>query len=241
MSLQPYVVLSAAVSLDGRLDDASPHRLVLSHPRDLDRVDEERAAADAILIGATTLRRDHPRLLVSDAARRRRVAAGRPEHPAKVVVSGSGDLDPTLAFWHCGGEKLVFTVDAALVRTRRELGAFATVTATGSVLDWQAVLAGLGRHGVRRLLVEGGGTVHTQLLALDLADELHLAVAPLLVGSAQAPRFLGDASYPGGSTARMRLLETRVLGDTVLLRYAPRDRKGSPTHLITTGDDHSSV
>jgi 5-amino-6-(5-phosphoribosylamino)uracil reductase len=61
-------------------------------------------------------------------------------------------------------------------------------------------------------------------MAADLADEVHLAVAPLLVGDPAAPKFLGTASYPGGSTARMKLLEARVIGDVVLLRYAPKDR-----------------
>lgn len=49
---QPYVLLSAAVSLDGFLDDTGPERLLLSGPADFDRVDEVRAASDAILIGA---------------------------------------------------------------------------------------------------------------------------------------------------------------------------------------------
>lgn len=225
MAIRPYVVLSAAVSLDGRLDDTSRDRLVLSNPRDLDRVDQERAAADAILVGATTLRRDNPRLLVASADRRaRRVALGRPEHPLKVTVTGSAELDTSYAFWHCGGEKLVFTVDGALRRARRDLGGLADVVSTGPALDWHLLLDELGRRGVERLLVEGGGTVHTQLLAQDLADELHLVVAPLLVGEAGAPVFLGPASYPGGPAARMTLLEARPVGDVVLLRYAPKLR-----------------
>ncbi|WP_181797829.1 dihydrofolate reductase family protein, partial [Streptomyces sp. WELS2] len=48
----PYVLLSAAVSLDGYLDDTGPERLLLSGPADFDRVDGVRASADAILVGA---------------------------------------------------------------------------------------------------------------------------------------------------------------------------------------------
>ena len=55
MPPRPYVLLSCAVSLDGCLDDATPHRLVLSGPEDLDRVDAERAGCDAILVGAGTI------------------------------------------------------------------------------------------------------------------------------------------------------------------------------------------
>lgn len=56
----PYVLLSAAVSLDGCLDDTGPGRLLLSGPADFDRVDEVRAESDAILVGAGTLRADNP-------------------------------------------------------------------------------------------------------------------------------------------------------------------------------------
>ncbi|MFJ8308566.1 MULTISPECIES: RibD family protein [unclassified Streptomyces] len=226
MAIRPYVLLSAAVSVDFRLDDTARERLVLSNDLDLDRVDRERAAADAVLIGATTLRKDNPRLLVKSAeGRARRIAAGRPEHPLKVTVTASGELDAVLPFWHCGGGKLVFTVDGAVDKARRSLGALAEVVSTGPVLDWPLVLDELGRRGVRRLLVEGGGTIHTQFLAGNLADELHLVIAPLLVGEAAAPKFLAPASYPGGPTARMKLLEARPIGDVVLLRYAPKSRE----------------
>jgi 5-amino-6-(5-phosphoribosylamino)uracil reductase len=67
-------------------------------------------------------------------------------------------------------------------------------------------------------MVEGGGRVHTQLLRQGLADELQLAVAPLFVGEADAPRMFGPGAYPPG---RMRLVETRQVGDVVLMRYVP--------------------
>jgi riboflavin-specific deaminase-like protein len=225
MSSRPYVILSAATSVDGYLDDTSPDRLLLSNAEDFDRVDEVRASCDAILIGATTMRRDNPRLLVNSPERRaKRVADGKPEYPLKVTVTASGNLDAGLKFWHHGGDKLAFTVDSSLERVRTALDGLADVVSTGPHLDWGRVLDELGRRGVSRLMVEGGGTIHTQLMAQDLADEVHLAIAPLLVGQEGAPKFLGIADYPGGSAARMRLLEARTIGDVVLLRYAPKER-----------------
>ncbi|MES9558789.1 MULTISPECIES: dihydrofolate reductase family protein [unclassified Streptomyces] len=222
---RPYVLLSAATSVDGYLDDTSSDRLLLSNSEDFDRVDQVRAGVDAILIGANTMRRDNPRLLVNSEERRaKRVADGKPAFPLKVTVTASGNLDADLKFWHHGGEKLVFTVDSAVEKVRATLAGLADVVSVGPELDWGQVLDELGRRGVGRLMVEGGGTIHTQLMAQNLADEVHLAVAPLLVGQADAPQFLGAADYPGGSTARMRLLEARALGDVVLLRYAPKER-----------------
>ncbi|CAL9524959.1 hypothetical protein SUDANB145_03904 [Streptomyces sp. enrichment culture] len=216
---RPYVLLSAAVSLDGYLDDTGPDRLLLSSPADFDRVDGERARADAILVGAGTIRADNPRLLVNSAERRAaRLAAGQPEFPLKVAVSGSGELDPAAAFWHTGGEKVLLTTDQGAERARA-LRLAAGVVPLGPALHWPAVLAYLHeRHGVRRLMVEGGGTVHTQLLRAGLADELQLVLAPLLVGDPAAPRLFGPGDYQRG---RLRLVETRRIEDVVLMRYVP--------------------
>lgn len=219
---QPYVLLSAAVSLDGYLDDTGPERLLLSGPADFDRVDEVRAASDAILIGAGTLRTDNPRLLVNSPERRAaRVAAGEPEYPLKVTVTATGDLDPAANFWHTGGEKLTYTTDKGAERLRA-LGVATDIFSLGPELDWRTLLDHLGTvRGVRRLMVEGGGRVHTQLLQQGLADEIQLALAPLFVGEADAPRLFGPGAYPGGPLSRLRLLETRPVGDVILARYAP--------------------
>jgi 5-amino-6-(5-phosphoribosylamino)uracil reductase len=79
---------------------------------------------------------------------------------------------------------------------------------------------------VGRLLVEGGGTVHTQFLAADLADELHLAVAPFLVGDPAAPRFVGAGTFRHDASHRMRLVEARAVGDMAVLRYRLGDSDG---------------
>ncbi|MEV0177528.1 dihydrofolate reductase family protein [Streptomyces sp. NPDC050803] len=216
---KPYVLLSAAVSLDGYLDDTGPERLLLSSPADFDRVDEVRASVDAILVGAGTIRADNPRLLVNSPERRAaRVAAGRPEYPLKVTVSGTGELDPAVRFWHTGGEKVVYTTEKGAERARA-LGLAADVVPLGGPdLDWRLLLADLYARGVRRLMVEGGGRIHTQLLQQGLADELQLVLAPLFVGDPAAPRLFGPGGYQSG---RLRLVETRQIQDVVLMRYLP--------------------
>jgi 5-amino-6-(5-phosphoribosylamino)uracil reductase len=99
------------------------------------------------------------------------------------------------------------------------LGEKATVLEAGDPLGLGKVLGDLARRGTRRLLVEGGRTVHTRFIADGLADELQLAVAPFFVGDSGAPRFLADGRFPHGPGNRMTLAETRQLGDMALLRY----------------------
>lgn len=220
---RPYVTLSVATSIDGYIDDTSPSRLLLSNADDFDRVDQVRADSDAILIGAGTMRADNPRLLVNSEERRSaREAAGKPAYPLKVTVTKTGDLERELKFWHHGGEKVAYTTDAAEDKLRARLKGLADVVSTGEDLDFGALLDNLGERGIQRLMVEGGGHIHTAFLSQDLVDEIHLVVAPLIVGQSDAPRFLHPADYPWASTRRMTLAEARTIGDVVLMRYLPK-------------------
>ena len=128
MSDRPYTLLSCSVSLDGYLGDQSP-RLALSNDADLDRVDEVRATCDAIMVGATTVRTDNPRLLVRSQARRdRRTALGLAPSPMKITVSERVDLDAHSNFFTAGEtEKLVYTSSPRVRDARARLGPVATM------------------------------------------------------------------------------------------------------------------
>jgi 5-amino-6-(5-phosphoribosylamino)uracil reductase len=221
----PYVLLSCAMSVDGYVDDTSPDRLLLSNEADFDRVDGQRALADAVLVGATTIRRDNPRLLVRTAARRSaRQERGLPVSPAKVTITGSGDLDPQASFFTSGGAevaKLVYCASPAVRAAEDRLGMVpaTSIIDAGSPLDLVTVLTDLAARGIRRLMVEGGQNTHTRFLAAGLADELQLVIAPFFVGDPGAPRFVGPAAFPWDSGHRMTLAEARPIGDVVLLRY----------------------
>lgn len=225
---RPYVLLSCGMSIDGYLDNASGRRLLLSNDADFDRVDAVRADCDAILVGAGTVRRDDPRLLVRSAdRRRRRVAAGHPPTPMKVTVTGSADLDPQARFFTVGDvDKVVYCATASLGSARSRLAGLATVVDCGDPVDLRRVVGDLHVRGVDRLMVEGGGRVHTQFLTAGLVDELHLVVAPIFVGDSRAPRFVGDGSFPWHADRRATLVEVRQIGDVALLRYALSSRFG---------------
>ncbi|WP_405097867.1 RibD family protein [Micromonospora sp. NBC_01412] len=228
MSRRPYVLLSCAMSIDGYLDDTTAVRLLLSNDADFDRVDAVRAECDAILVGANTIRKDNPRLLVRSQARRDdRIARGLPASPTKVTLTGQGDLDPDAQFFRAGDtEKIVYCATPGWDKAQERLAGVATVVDVGNPADPRRVVEDLASRGIQRLMIEGGGTIHTQFLTAGLADELHLVIAPFFVGDSTAPRFVNDGSYPWNPSDRAQLVETRQLGDVVLLRYALSPRYG---------------
>jgi 5-amino-6-(5-phosphoribosylamino)uracil reductase len=222
MSERPYILLSCGVSMDGYLDGGTSTRLLLSNDADLDRVDAVRAESDAILVGAATVRNDNPRLLVRAQDRRAaRVARGLSPSPIKVTVTERGKLDACANFFaRDDTEKLVYCPSDVTAETGDRLGSVATVVDGGRRVEMSRLCEDLGARGVARLMVEGGGTVLTQFLTDDLADELHLVVAPLFVGDSRARRFVDDGRFPWNPERRATLAEVRRIDDVVLLRYA---------------------
>jgi 5-amino-6-(5-phosphoribosylamino)uracil reductase len=222
MSDRPYTLLSCCISLDGYLDDATSTRLRLSNDLDLARVDEVRAGCDAILVGANTVRKDDPRLLVrTPALRSARTAAGRRPSPIKVTVTRTAALDPGARFFTAGdSDRLVYCSSPTAAEARSRFGAAAAVVDAGLRPSLGHVLRDLAGRGVERLLVEGGGSVLTQVLEAGLADELQLAVAPVFVGDHRARRFVEDGRFPWTAARRADLIDTRAIGDVALLRYA---------------------
>jgi len=209
------------MSVDGYIDDATAVRLRLSNAADLDRVDSVRAGCDAILVGANTIRRDDPKLLIkSDARRRQRQARGRQPDLIKVTLTNSGDLNPEAKFFTTGtADKLVYAGSAVAPYLVPLLGERAVVIDGGDPVSLPVLLGDLAVRGVRRLMVEGGGGIHTRFLTAGLVDELQLAVAPFFVGDPSAPRFVRPGVFPSDPEHPMRLAEATRIGDVALLRY----------------------
>jgi len=217
---RPYTLLSCAVSIDGYLDDASPDRLILSGADDLDEVDALRAAADAILVGAGTVRADNPRLLVRDPARiAAREAAGKPPHPLRVTVTATGDLDPAARFFTGPGAALVYCASPAVAAAEKKFKG-AVVIDAGADLSLAAVLQDLHlERTVATVLIEGGARILRDALAASLADELRLAIAPFFVADPAAPRFGLPAAYPQTPAHPMTLTSLRQVDGVAVHRY----------------------
>lgn len=216
--------MSAAISLDGYIDDGTRQRLMLSSLEDFADVDRARAECDAILVGAETVRRDNPSLVLRDPALvEARRLRGEPPEPAKVTVTTSGNLDPASNFFLAGrAPKLVVCPVAIEAALGERLGTAAEVVPLESVTP-AAVVRALADRGIRRLFVEGGATVLTAFLSAGAFHRLRLAIAPFFVGDDRAPRFVKAAHFPNDASHRLRVADTRVLGDVTVIDLVNED------------------
>src|ERR687893_248726 len=179
-AFRPFVTLSYAQTLDGRLATSTGGSQWISAPESLRFSHELRAKHDAIMVGSGTACKDDPRLTV-------RLVAG--QNPLRVIVDSTLRIPLTAAILKEGaapGTVLAVT-DRAPAAKRDEVRALgATVlclpTNTGGRVDLASLLTALHDRGVRSVLVEGGAGMITALLRARLVDRLVVCVAPKILG-----------------------------------------------------------
>lgn len=222
MKNTPYVIAKCAMSLDGYIDDSTSERLILSDEADFDRVDEERAKCDAILVGAETIRKDNPKLRIrSESRRKNRLLKGLAESLIKVTMTSRGDLCEELNFFkYDNSPKIVYCSKQSYQQLNHKVGKFADVVPVeDDTISPQFILEDLHKRGVNRLMIEGGSKVLTMFLAEGCVDELQVSIAPFFVGQEDASKFVNSANFPHNKNNRMKLERVEMIGDMAMLTY----------------------
>lgn len=186
-----------------------------------------RAAADAILVGAGTVRaEDYGPAAGPTQRRRRRAEKGLTPSPRLVVVSNRLGLDADARVFSDPQRPPLLVTNRQAVSARPDVAARGEVLLCGEAeVDLARALRVLAARGLARVLCEGGPGLNASLFALDLIDEVFLTVAPALVGG-EAPRIIAPLGNP--SPRPLELLALREHGGELLLRYGvvrpPADR-----------------
>lgn len=214
--------MNVAMSADGKISSRRRESFPLGSPTDRELMDILRARADAVVIGASTLRHDGWAIRVrTPRVRERRVARGRPPHPLNVVLTTRLDLPAGCQFFtHARTEKLVITTRQATPRRVQRFSRLAEVAVlprrTLRVVD---VVHLLEDRGVKRLLIEGGGELNYSFFEAGLVDELYLTVTPRIIGGRSAPTPVDGTGFLQATHRKLTLVSSRRRGDEVFLKY----------------------
>jgi 2,5-diamino-6-(ribosylamino)-4(3H)-pyrimidinone 5'-phosphate reductase len=224
---RPFTFINVAVTADGKIDTFERRGAAISSKRDKQRVDRLRAGAGAVMVGGHTLLQEDPALTVkSEALRAERVARGLPPNPLKVGVVTRAGLDPAGDFLTAGPASVVIFTTAQTSNDELELlrSSGARVYILGdSQVNLLGALETLYGMGIRRLMVEGGGTLNFELLRLGLVDELTLYVAPLVFGGLSAPTLAAGSGFVRDQALSLDLVDLEKWEDGgVLLHYKPK-------------------
>jgi riboflavin-specific deaminase-like protein len=188
----PFVLVNMSMTADGKIATANREVSTFGSRHDRQHLLDLRATADAVMAGARTVDANAVDLGPGGASfRRLRRSRGLVEHNLRIVVSGSGTLNLAAHIFTRRFSPIVILTTARASRRRlRRLRALAdeVVVCGRRHLDFRAALRWLrARHGVRRLVCEGGGELNEALFRAGLVDELHLTICPLVFGGRRAP------------------------------------------------------
>ncbi|ELZ77157.1 5-amino-6-(5-phosphoribosylamino)uracil reductase [Haloferax gibbonsii ATCC 33959] len=216
-----HVHVNAAASLDGKLSSRRREQVKISGDDDFDRVDEIRAAADAVAVGVGTVLADDPHLALDDpdlvAAREDR---GDPPHPARVVADSRARTPTDARILDDAATAYVLVSEAAPDARREALESAGAelVVAGAERVSLPDAFDALESRGVERLMVEGGGELIFSLFEAGLVDELTLYVGSMVIGGRDAPT-LADGEGFVADFPRLSLRGVERVDDGVLLTY----------------------
>ncbi len=225
--MRPYVIVNVAMSADGKISTRERRQVRISGTQDFIRVDRLKAGCDAVMVGIGTVLADDPSLTVkSEECRTYRRKQGRDDHPVRIVVDSSARTPPGASVLHKGeGRRVIAVAGKAESAKIAVLEKKATVLVCGEdEVDLPALMDELGDMGIRRIMVEGGGTLIAGLIQAGLVHEINTYIGNILIGGKDAPTisdgegFINESSFP-----RLSLLEVLRIEDGILLHWKVKD------------------
>jgi 2,5-diamino-6-(ribosylamino)-4(3H)-pyrimidinone 5'-phosphate reductase len=221
---RPFVSINMAMTADGKITSALREEPAFASRHDKKTMDRLRAEADAVLVGAGTLRADDPPLHVRDPEMKaHRRALGKPDGLVNVLVTASARVNPGSRFFTgpVAVERIVATVLDAPAENLAGLAKVAEVWTIGrGRVDLHELLRRLKARGIERLLVEGGGELNWGFVRDDLFDELYVTIAPALLGGRDAPTPCEGEGLTMVGQRRLRLIAADVKDGEIFCHYA---------------------
>lgn len=228
---RPFVFVNMAMSADGKIATADRSLSTFGSHHDKENMMLLRARADAVMAGARTVDA-HPVNLDPGPARFRalRLERGLAEYNLRVVVSGSGSINPGAQIFKRRFSPIIVLTGAGASAARlRRLKSLADDVWTSEQveIDFAAALRWLGKKwNVRTLLCEGGAALNGALFTAGLVDEINLTLCPRIFGGRSAPT-IADGPHPRtlAMAERFRMKSVRQIGDELFVVYRREDEK----------------
>ena len=224
----PFVLVNMAMTADGKIATANRAVSSFGTARDHEHLLELRATADAVMAGARTVDLNPINMGPGPAKfRRQRLKRGLSEYNLRVIVSGSGTINPSAEVFKQRFSPIIVltTARTSKAKLQRIRGLADDFKICGQrEIDFRIALRWLReKWGVKRLLCEGGGEVNDALFRAGLVDELHLTICPKIFGGREAPTIADGLGFSRLlDAARFQLKSSRRIGDEMFLVFERR-------------------
>jgi riboflavin-specific deaminase-like protein len=218
----PFVVATFAMTVDGKVTTKKLSPVDFTSREDKLHLFRQRALADAVLLGHTSLKRDNVRLGLPTDLQEARVKRRQSRCPLRVIVSNEGKIDYRLNIFQSAVSPIIIFSSRRMPRKYQlALEKKATLhLSNANHVDLVGMLQTLrNQYKVRTVACEGGPTLFRSLLEQDLIDQLNLTIAPYMFGGAKAPTLTGVSKKFLPASVSCSLSDMRIIGEECFLTY----------------------
>jgi len=212
---KPFVVVKTATSLDGKIACQDGTSKWITGPEARKNAHYQRAASQAILVGAETALADNPMLNVRDI--------DVDVKPLRVVLDSRGRVTTGHLLDLNIGPTLIFTSNKAPSESLRlweeKKVEFLIVDSDHNGLNLPQVLSELGKRGILQLLIEGGGKVHSSFLKQDLTDLLVFYHGACLIGATGKSWAQDSFASTMADVKKWNIREVKQFGNDICVEY----------------------
>jgi len=211
---KPYVILSAAISIDGKISTRTG-KSKLSSTEDFVRLHKLRAKVDGILIGKNTAIKDNPLLTVRHT---------RGKNPVRIILDSKGEIPNKSKILQTSNKiPTIIAVSKQITKSNLEkLNKFPVeiISVGEKSVNLKLLLKKLSKKDISTILVEGGGTVNWEFIKQNLFDELIITISPFLIGGNDAiPLIQGEGFDKISKSPKLQLKSTKRLKNHLVLNY----------------------
>ena len=213
-SYRPRIILSAAITLDGKLATRTGDSK-LSSKKDKIRVHKLRSKVDAILVGKNTVKIDDPLLSVHNIKKK---------NPLRIILDSNATISTNSKILKTSSKisTIIVVSKKAKKRNLQKLEKFPVeIIVCGSYsVNIKKLLLLLKRKGIKNILVEGGGKTNWAFVKENLVDEAIITITPYLVGGMNATTLVdGDGFSTITESPKLKLKNITKMKDEVILYY----------------------
>jgi len=212
---RPYVIVNCAMSADGKIASPSGKQLRISNEEDIKRMYNLRNSCDAVLVGIGAVLSDDPKLTVKEKY------VKNPKQSLRVVLDNKcrtpggalvlNDVAKTLIVTVQGNEKQFEGDHIEVVGIKAD---------DGMHVELESMLDLLYQRGIKKLLVEGGGTIIWSFLRNRLVDDLYTYIGPCIIGGKSTPTVAdGSGIKSEDDLLSLRIVDVNKLGNGLLVHY----------------------
>ncbi|WP_292459686.1 2,5-diamino-6-(ribosylamino)-4(3H)-pyrimidinone 5'-phosphate reductase [Methanothermococcus sp.] len=223
-SLKPYVISNVGMSLDGKLATVKNDSRI-SGENDLKRVHQIRKNVDAIMVGIGTILKDNPRLTVH------KIDAKTEDNPTRIVVDSRLRIPLNARVLNKEAKTIIATTlkDTAdkteKINKLKKIENISIIRTGFEKVNLKELMERLYKKGIKKILLEGGGTLNWGMFKENLIDEVRVYIAPKIFGGVMAPTYVdGEGFKTVDECVKLKLKKYYPLDDGIVLEFKVKNK-----------------